>query len=160
MSTEKLQLAIVGFGPRGLSVAERLCANAESLLPEGRELVIHLVDPYVFEGGQVWRSTQDQSLLMNTVACQVTMFVDDTVDCAGPVVGGPSLYEWARSIALIGTPNDRSGHSRRSRHARSRRLPVSGVLRELPAVGTRPDHLDRATGGQLHVVPGDRRRRT
>ena len=41
---------------------------------------------------------------MNTVACQVTMFVDDTVDCAGPVVSGPSLYEWARSIALIGSP--------------------------------------------------------
>jgi uncharacterized NAD(P)/FAD-binding protein YdhS len=105
MSTEKLQLAIVGFGPRGLSVAERLCANVESLLPDGRELVIHVVDPYVFEGGQVWRSTQDQALLMNTVACQVTMFVDDTVDCAGPVVSGPSLYEWARSIALIGIPN-------------------------------------------------------
>ena len=38
MPTEKLQLAIVGFGPRGLSVAERLCANAESLLTE-RELL-------------------------------------------------------------------------------------------------------------------------
>jgi hypothetical protein len=105
MPTEKLQLAIVGFGPRGLSVAERMCANVESLLPDGRELVIHLVDPFVSDGGQVWRSTQNQALLMNTVACQVTMFVDDTVDCAGPVVRGPSLYEWARSIALIGIPN-------------------------------------------------------
>jgi FAD-NAD(P)-binding len=105
MPIEKLQLAIVGLGPRGLSVAERLCANVESLLPDGQELVIHLVDPYVSDGGQVWRSTQNQALLMNTVACQVTMFVDDTVDCAGPVVRGPSLYEWARSIALIGIPN-------------------------------------------------------
>ena len=104
MFTEKLQLAIVGLGPRGLSVAERLCANADSLLPLGRELVIHLVDPHLSEGGQVWRSTQDRVLLMNTVACQVTMFVDDTVDCAGPVVSGPSLYEWARSIALVGSP--------------------------------------------------------
>jgi uncharacterized NAD(P)/FAD-binding protein YdhS len=103
--TEKLQLAIVGLGPRGLSVAERLCANAESLLPHGRELVIHVIDPHVLEGGQVWRSTQDRVLLMNTVACQVTVFVDDSVDCAGPVVSGPSLYEWARSIALIGSPN-------------------------------------------------------
>ncbi|MBP1817028.1 FAD/NAD(P)-binding protein [Mycobacterium sp. OAE908] len=105
MSTEKLQLAIVGLGPRGLSVAERLCASAESLLPQGRELVIHLIDPHVADGGQVWRSTQDRVLLMNTVACQVTVFVDDTVDCAGPVVTGPSLYEWARSIALVGSPN-------------------------------------------------------
>jgi hypothetical protein len=74
-------------------------------LPHGSELVIHLIDPHVFDGGQVWRSTQDRLLLMNTVACQVTMFVDDTVDCDGPVVTGPSLYEWARSIALIGSPN-------------------------------------------------------
>ena len=105
MFTEKLQLAIVGLGPRGLSVVERLCANAESLLPHGRELVIHIIDPHVLHGGQVWRSTQDRVLLMNTVACQVTVFVDETVDCAGPVVSGPSLYEWARSIALIGSPN-------------------------------------------------------
>ncbi|MFC7449864.1 FAD/NAD(P)-binding protein [Rhodococcus daqingensis] len=104
MFTEKLKLAIVGLGPRGLSVAERLCANAESLLPHGRELVIYLVDPHVLEGGQVWRSTQDRVLLMNTVACQVTMFVDNTVDCDGPVKTGPSLHEWARSIALIGSP--------------------------------------------------------
>jgi uncharacterized NAD(P)/FAD-binding protein YdhS len=103
--TKKLQLAVVGLGPRGLSVAERLCASAESLLQDGQELEIHLIDPHVFDGGQVWRSTQDRTLLMNTVACQVTMFVDDTVDCAGPVVTGPSLYEWARSIALIGSPN-------------------------------------------------------
>lgn len=105
MFTEKLQLAIVGLGPRGLSVAERLCANAESLLPHGRELVIHLIDPHVLNGGQVWRSTQDPVLLMNTVACQVTVFVDDTVDCEGPVVTGPNLYEWARSIALVGSPS-------------------------------------------------------
>ena len=104
-SLRSCRLAIVGLGPRGLSVAERLCANAESLLPHGRELVIHLIDPHVFDGGQVWRSTQDRVLLMNTVACQVTVFVDDTVDCDGPVVTGPSLYEWARSIALIGSPS-------------------------------------------------------
>jgi uncharacterized NAD(P)/FAD-binding protein YdhS len=102
--TEQLQVAIVGLGPRGLSVAERLCANAESLLAYGKELVIHLIDPHVFDGGQVWRSTQERVLLMNTVACQVTIFVDDTVDCDGPVVSGPSLYEWARSIALVGSP--------------------------------------------------------
>lgn len=105
MFGEQLHVAIVGLGPRGLSVAERLCANADSFLAHGQELVIHLVDPHVFDGGQVWRSTQDQVLLMNTVACQVTIFVDDTVDCDGPVVSGPSLYEWARSIALIGSPN-------------------------------------------------------
>ena len=32
------------------------------------------------------------------------MFVDETVDCEGPVVGGPSLYEWARSVSVVGGP--------------------------------------------------------
>lgn len=100
-----LELAIIGLGPRGLSVAERLCANAGAFLPGEHELVIHLVDPQVLDGGQVWRSTQDRLLLMNTVACQVTMFVDETVGCDGPVVGGPSLHEWARSVALPGGPD-------------------------------------------------------
>lgn len=93
------------MGPRGLSAVERLCANAESLVPKGCEVVVHLVDPQILDGGQVWRCTQDRLLLMNTVAAQVTMFVDETVDCDGPVVSGPSLYEWARSIALLGTPD-------------------------------------------------------
>jgi uncharacterized NAD(P)/FAD-binding protein YdhS len=102
---ETSEIAVVGLGPRGLSVAERLCASAGEFVPRGGVLVVHLVDPEVFDGGQVWRSTQDRLLLMNTVACQVTMFVDETVECAGPVVPGPSLYEWARSIALLGSPD-------------------------------------------------------
>src|SRR5205823_5308084 len=104
VSGETSEIAVVGLGPRGLSVAERLCANAAELVAPGRRLVVHLVDPHLAEGGRVWRSTQDRLLLMNTVACQVTMFVDESVGCAGPVVPGPSLYEWARSIALLGTP--------------------------------------------------------
>lgn len=105
MFGETSEIAVVGLGPRGLSVAERLSANAHALVPRGRRLVVHLVDPRLADGGQVWRSTQDRLLLMNTVASQVTMFVDETVDCAGPVVRGPSLYEWARSIALLGSPD-------------------------------------------------------
>lgn len=105
MFGETSEIAVVGLGPRGLSVAERLSANAHALVPRGHRLVVHLVDPRLADGGQVWRSTQDRLLLMNTVASQVTMFVDETVDCAGPVVRGPSLYEWARSIALLGSPD-------------------------------------------------------
>ncbi len=105
MFGETSEIAVIGLGPRGLSVAERLSANAGALVPRGHRLVVHLVDPRLADGGQVWRSTQDRLLLMNTVAGQVTMFVDETVDCAGPVVRGPSLYEWARSIALLGSPD-------------------------------------------------------
>jgi len=41
----------------------------------------------------MWRTSQPGELLMNTVASQVTLFTDDSVDCAGPTVPGPSLYE-------------------------------------------------------------------
>ncbi|GLZ39767.1 FAD/NAD(P)-binding protein [Actinokineospora sp. NBRC 105648] len=85
-------VCVVGAGPRGLSVVERLCANADG------PLVVHLVDPFVRRGGRVWSTAQPASLLMNTIASQVSMFTDASVVCAGPIVPGPSLYEWARAL--------------------------------------------------------------
>ncbi|WP_439659397.1 FAD/NAD(P)-binding protein [Lentzea sp. HUAS TT2] len=97
-SAQPIEVCVIGAGPRGLSVVERLCANAAN---NHRPLVVHLVDPFVGYGGRVWSTGQSRSLLMNTVASQVTMFTDDSVDCEGPVVPGPSLYEWAGTVALM-----------------------------------------------------------
>ncbi|WRZ51787.1 FAD/NAD(P)-binding protein [Streptomyces sp. NBC_01314] len=88
-------IALVGAGPRGTSVLERLCASAPELLRPGTRLTVHVVDPAPPGPGQVWRTTQSPHLLMNTVASQVTLFTDDSVDCSGPIRPGPSLYEWA-----------------------------------------------------------------
>ncbi|MFC8434589.1 FAD/NAD(P)-binding protein [Streptomyces sp. NPDC057253] len=90
-----VSVALVGAGPRGTSVLERLCASAPELLPPGTDLTVHVVDPSPPGPGRVWRPTQSPELLMNTVASQVTLFTDDSVDCSGPVRPGPSLYEWA-----------------------------------------------------------------
>ncbi|MDK1473992.1 FAD/NAD(P)-binding protein [Streptomyces sp. 549] len=87
-------VAIVGAGPRGTSVLERLCASAPDRLPAGTRLLVHLVDPYPPGAGQVWRTDQSGELLMNTVASQVTLFTDDSVECTGPVRPGPSLHTW------------------------------------------------------------------
>ncbi|WP_246339690.1 FAD/NAD(P)-binding protein [Streptomyces lunaelactis] len=87
-------VAVVGAGPRGTSVLERLCASAPELAP-GARLTVHLVDPAPPGAGRVWRTDQPAELLMNTVASQVTLFTDDSVECEGPVRPGPSLYEWA-----------------------------------------------------------------
>ncbi|MFC3452604.1 FAD/NAD(P)-binding protein [Amycolatopsis speibonae] len=95
MSAVQLELCVVGAGPRGVSVLERLCANLTTASGYGSWVRIHVVDAVSDGGGRVWRTTQSELLLMNTVASQVTMFTDDSVDCAGPVVPGPSLYEWA-----------------------------------------------------------------
>ncbi|WP_189940410.1 FAD/NAD(P)-binding protein [Streptomyces aurantiogriseus] len=88
-------VALVGAGPRGTSVLERLCASAPELLPAGARLTVHVVDPAPPGPGRVWRTGQSHELLMNTVASQVTLFTDDSVDCAGPIRPGPSLHEWA-----------------------------------------------------------------
>ncbi|MGW2024300.1 FAD/NAD(P)-binding protein [Streptomyces decoyicus] len=86
-------LAIVGAGPRGTSVLERICASAAELAP-GARLTVHVIDPAPPGAGQVWRTAQPPELLMNTVASQVTLFTDDSVECAGPIRTGPSLYAW------------------------------------------------------------------
>ncbi|WP_051116282.1 FAD/NAD(P)-binding protein [Amycolatopsis nigrescens] len=104
MPSDCLRIGVIGAGPRGLSVLERLCANAAAGGGRARRVVVQVVDPCV--GGRVWRTTQPSSLLMNTVACQVTMFTDESVECAGPKAPGPSLYEWARLVARNGSPGD------------------------------------------------------
>ncbi|NEY35721.1 FAD-binding protein, partial [Streptomyces sp. PRKS01-65] len=100
MTEHGARIAIVGVGPRGLSVLERLCAGVAAAGP-GRRITVHLVDPHPVGAGAVWRTDQSGELLMNTVASQVTLFTDDSVGCAGPVVPGPSLYEWARFLELM-----------------------------------------------------------
>lgn len=88
------EIAIVGVGPRGLSVLERLCAN-ERAAPRHGSLTIHVVDPAAPGAGTVWRTDQSRHLLMNTVASQITVFTDDSSRIDGPIEPGPSLWEWA-----------------------------------------------------------------
>ncbi|MEU7553459.1 FAD/NAD(P)-binding protein [Streptomyces sp. NPDC044571] len=97
----RIQVAIIGAGPRGLSVLERLCAN-ERRSPAHSAVTVHVVDPSAPGAGQVWRPDQSQHLLMNTVASQITVYTDDSVRTEGPIEPGPSLYEWAQDIAGSG----------------------------------------------------------
>jgi uncharacterized NAD(P)/FAD-binding protein YdhS len=150
-------VCVVGAGPRGVSVVERICSNA-GVSP----VVVHLVDPLAGDGGRVWRVDQPPSLLMNTVASQVTMFTDDSVDCEGPIVPGPSLYDWAKQPAVVGV------HPARVR-AEARELTPNSyptrafyghylrwVLRQL--LRTAPSHvrivLHRTTAVSLYDGPG------
>jgi FAD-NAD(P)-binding len=90
---DSFSVIIVGAGPRGIGILERLLANAGDLVP-GRPVHIALVDPYPPGAGRVWREQQPALMLMNATADNVTMFTDDTVKCAGPIRPGPSLAEW------------------------------------------------------------------
>ncbi|MBE1468537.1 FAD/NAD(P)-binding protein [Kibdelosporangium phytohabitans] len=89
-------VAIIGAGPRGIGVLERLGANID-LFGRG-ELDVHLIDPYPPGPGRVWRHAQSPLLRMNSMAEDVTMFVDDSVQCEGPARPGPSLAQWASQV--------------------------------------------------------------
>ena len=98
MSSGQFTVCIVGAGPRGLSVLERICAN-ERKSASHPAVTVHVVEPHRPGPGRVWRTGQSRLLLMNTVASQVTVYTDDSVEMAGPIEPGPSLWEWARAAA-------------------------------------------------------------
>src|SRR5689334_15699871 len=106
-----MEVCLVGAGPRGLSVLERLCAQ-ERKSPRWDHLTVHIVEPDPPGAGRVWRPSQSRHLLMNTVSCQVTVYTDASVAIEGPLEEGPSLYQWAKALgpsALTpgaGTPYD------------------------------------------------------
>ena len=96
-------VCVIGAGPRGTSVVERLIASAPELL-DGARLRIEVIDPYPPGAGRIWRQDQPGHLLMNTLAAQATLFTDETVEGSGPVVRGPSLYEWATARGVVLQP--------------------------------------------------------
>ncbi|GAA1739837.1 FAD/NAD(P)-binding protein [Luedemannella helvata] len=90
------EICVVGAGPRGLSVLERLCANERARRTHDT-VVVHVVDPAGPGAGAVWRCDQSRHLMTNTVASQITVWTDPRSRIDGPIEPGPSLYEWART---------------------------------------------------------------
>lgn len=88
-----MRIAIIGAGPRGLSMLERLLYNQQQ-----EDIEIFLFDPSGI-GGKVWRVDQPKEVLMNSLASQVTMFTDETLSSGGVVANGVNLYRWAKEIA-------------------------------------------------------------
>lgn len=139
-------IAIVGAGPRGTSVLERLCASAPELAP-GTRLTVHLVDPSPPGAGRVWRTAQPGELLMNTVASQVTLFTDESVECDGPIRTGPSLYEWATTGDDVPAPSlGPDDYPSRALYGRYLEWVFAEVVRTAPDTVTVRPHPARAIG--------------
>ncbi|MEW2435960.1 FAD/NAD(P)-binding protein [Streptomyces caniferus] len=105
MNATAHEIAVIGAGPRGLAVLERLCAN-ERRRPSHPRVLVHVVDPAPPGAGAVWRTDQSRHLLANTVASQITVYSDAASRIDGPIEPGPSLYEWAVALAV---PQPRGG---------------------------------------------------
>ena len=88
-----ISITIIGMGPRGLSVLERIAARARDC---AHPLQLNLVEPGdCGPGAHTLR--QSPNLLINTVASQVTIFPFHEAVGAAPVCATPSLTEWARA---------------------------------------------------------------
>ncbi|GAA3788079.1 FAD/NAD(P)-binding protein [Sphaerisporangium flaviroseum] len=142
-------VVIVGAGPRGTGVLERLLSNAAEL-PPSRPLSIELVDPYPPGGGRVWREQQSPLMWMNATAENITMFPDETVTCEGPLRQGPSLSEWA---ATEGGCTEVTCTTFATRQVQSRylRWVFDKIVAERPANVSVRVHATRATQIEGHT---------
>ncbi|MFF2412456.1 FAD/NAD(P)-binding protein [Streptomyces sp. NPDC058092] len=121
MDGTHLEMCLVGAGPRGLSVLERLCAQ-ERKSPRWDTVTVHVIDPDPPGAGRVWRPAQSRHLLMNTVACQVTVYTDASVRIDGPMEEGPSLYQWAKALGSGSLEAARDAAQDKEALAEARRL--------------------------------------
>ncbi|MBP1326247.1 hypothetical protein JOF28_001479 [Leucobacter exalbidus] len=111
-SSPRPSLAIIGAGPRGTSLLERIGANYAQLAAQAaggaRGLDVHVIDDTQTGAGRIWRTDQPRDLCMNTLADAVTLFTEPGSTVAGPIVEGPTLYEWC-VLAFAGSGSASAG---------------------------------------------------
>ncbi|MFC7458632.1 FAD/NAD(P)-binding protein [Brachybacterium sp. GCM10030267] len=105
-------VAVVGAGPRGTAIVERLVAASRRADWQGH-LTVHLIDPHVGRGGSVWRHDQPDVLLMNTTTCQTTMYPDESCRPVLPTLHTETLADHlAREGLGPGDFASRAAHGR------------------------------------------------
>ena len=101
--TSSFRVAIIGAGPRGISVVDRLLALRRAA-QDRPPLSIELIDPYEPGPGHVWRTGQSRLFLMNTPALFPTVVpAGGTVRDLVPSVAGMSFNQW-RGLMAAGAP--------------------------------------------------------
>ena len=90
-TTQQIRTAIIGAGPRGTSVLERLLAHAAAR-PGRAALHVDVIDPYPAGPGHVWQPGQSRLYLMNTQAFYPTLIPEDPA--LAPPVAGTTFNGW------------------------------------------------------------------
>ena len=155
---------MIGAGPRGTSVLERLLAN---WVPEGPDASLHIdvIDPYPAGPGHVWQPGQSRLFLMNTQSFYPTVIPEDP-DLAPPLAGHtfdrwrelqreqphPSLTAEERA-ELAGL--DTADFPSRALYGRYLRATLEELLARLPAGVTVDFHSTTATSVRHAAGLGD-----
>lgn len=141
-----MEIAIIGGGPRGISILERLTA-----MPPAEPLRIHFIDAVQPGAGEIWRTDQTRILCMNTLAGEVTLFTEPGASVRLPVREGPTLFEWADGTWPAGS------HPERAVYGEYLRWVYAWVLEHLPDHVTVIEHTDRVVrieGETLELASG------
>lgn len=89
-------VALIGCGPGGLIVLERF---VHRLRADGAHGTLHVIEPGRLGVG-IHDPRQPDYLLLNTIAAQLTSFVESNMVHGGGVAG-PSLYEWSARRGVL-----------------------------------------------------------
>jgi glutamate mutase epsilon subunit len=151
--SEPVRIAVVGSGPRGLSVLERLVARTVQA-PDAFAAEVWLIDDVEVGCGRIWRTDQSPWFLMNTAASEVTMFSGPPDDGPARAGAGPSLGQWRADV----DPQDAdpNGYAPRAVYGRYLRFVLETLER------TAPDRVKvhRVLGRVVDVVNTGARHRT
>ncbi|MEB7447875.1 FAD/NAD(P)-binding protein [Arthrobacter koreensis] len=108
---QNLRVAVIGAGPRGVSVLDRLLARYLEMPGEDRPaLQVCMVDPFNPGPGHVWRTSQSRQFLMNTPCLFPTVVpAGRTATEFAPSATGLSLGDWVRRMAREPAPSLSAG---------------------------------------------------
>jgi uncharacterized NAD(P)/FAD-binding protein YdhS len=162
--SQSIRTAVIGAGPRGTSVLERLLAN---WVPSGPDDTLHIdvIDPFPAGPGHVWQPGQSRLYLMNTQSFYPTVIPEEP-DLARPLAGHtfdhwrelqrdaphPSLSSEDRAeLARLGSADFPS----RALYGRYLRCTLDELLSRLPAGATVDFHETSATSVRHAAARGD-----
>lgn len=91
------RIAIVGTGPRGLSVIERIASKLTERKTL-RPLIVYAIDSVEVGCGRIWRTDQPDWLIMNTRCKNATMFPNAPDGGAWRPGYGPTFMQWWRQV--------------------------------------------------------------
>ncbi|MDK8505241.1 FAD/NAD(P)-binding protein [Corynebacterium accolens] len=126
-------IAIVGMGPRGISILERLTARMDDF---SSPVTVHLIDEAQHGAGRVWDTAQTKTLCMNTRAGAVTLFTEPGATVNAPVLEGPTQYEW---IQLLRGEGDKVAPAKRELFAQHPPAPRIATEYSAELTATRPE---------------------
>ncbi|HEY8296122.1 MAG TPA: FAD/NAD(P)-binding protein, partial [Micrococcaceae bacterium] len=150
-----VRVAIVGAGPRGTSVLERLLARVAATPEQLPALVIDLIDPFPAGPGHVWRTDQSRLYLMNTQSFYPTLVPGGELSAAS--LTKLSFDEWR--VAQRAAPDESlsqedaaelatlesTGFPSRALYGRYLRWTFEQLTAQLPAGVTLREHRTDAT---------------